>query len=138
MAQLKKPDKIQIVSGENITEYSKDTGEYASIFKVIKGAWDETTVRMNKPTRILLQYINPDSVEKITIEVRFYYQSSTLVKRGESRLAVQYYSFFPMDDLSMVALTEKGDYASNAVLYTIEFTDEQKEELKKLCLPPGE
>ena len=71
MAQLKKPDKIQIVSGENITEYSKDTGEYASIFKVIKGAWDETTVRMNKPTRILLQYINPDSVEKITIEVRW-------------------------------------------------------------------
>lgn len=134
-AYLKKPDKIQIISGENITEYLKDTAEYASIYKVIKEAWEETTVHNNHPVAILLAYMNPDEVEQITIEVRFYYKNSTTVKRGESKLAVQYYSFFPMDDeLSMVALTEEGDYVSDAVLYTISFTDEQRGELKELCL----
>jgi len=133
-AQLKKPEKIQVISDENITEYSKDTVEYASIYEIIKEAWNKTTIDQSTPLAIQAMFINPDSVEKITTEIRFYYQNSILVKRGESSLTVQYYSFFPMDDLSMVALTEKGDYDSNAVLYYISFTDEQKEELKKLCL----
>jgi len=107
-AQLKKPEKIQVISDENITEYSKDTVEYASIYEIIKEAWNKTTIDQSTPLAIQAMFINPDSVEKITTEIRFYYQNSILVKRGESSLTVQYYSFFPMDDLSMVALTEKG------------------------------
>ena len=125
------PDQIWLLSSEETVELSSESPEFDSLYQLFDEVWKGGRPFGGEPARVLLLYLDESQLEEVTLEIRFLYDHSRSMSRGESKLEISCYSFFPFE-LQMAALSSSGNYTEDAIVYDFPITSEQQNRLRDL------